>query len=1678
MKKLYTLFFIFLVSFANAQNYNNEWITFPSTQQYSLQQYFKISVWKEGIYRLTYTDLDFAQVPVNGIWTDPSRFQIFHNGVEQFIDVNDANTNNVFDTGDYLEFYGKRNDGTLDTRLYDSVSSQPNPYYSLFNDTAAYFLTYNLLNTNNKRIVLETDVNLNGYTAEPTFISEEIQNYTMDFNPGYQDDFEVADNSFTESEGWVSIYGITSIDKPFTIHKYLPGGSLPTVETTINGYNRNLHPFKILSNGTDILTDTINAYHQKKYTIGISNLPSNGTTTLTFSPQNDLTNLSNPNYTGIAYFKLRYPRSFDFTGESAPQHLFLSGNSNKIMLDITNFSTTQPVLYVFDDTLRKIQLDITATDIRALIPAYASERFCYLTDASLTYSPAGNLIISPVSTDPSHFARFNNFLVQGNNKDYLIVSNKRVWDGAQLYADYRLQSGHTPLLADVDEIYDQFAWGINKHHIAIRNFCDQQIDNNQPKYLFLLGKSIMYNNAHSGVGYDLNLVPTFGEPASDNMYTANLNTNTFKPELATGRLAAQNDSDVIAYLNKMKEFELAHQDTFPNQPPPLWMKNVLHFGGGSDISEQNYLSLFLSQYRDIIEDTLFGGHVTTFLKSSTEPIEVNQSKYLQDLIDGGCSMMTFFGHAAGSSFDIATDAPENYHNKGRYPLILANSCFVGDIHGVTRKLNERFVLTPDKAAIAFMAVPDKGLAEDLHPYSLEFHKVLFQQLYGSSLGVCMQKTIENILFTSPGLKAVAMNMTLHGDPALVLNSFPKAEYSVSEPEIFFNPPNVTTELDSFEMKIVLTNTGAAHYQNFRTLISQTLPSGNILPNIFITLDHITYKDTLTIKLPVDFKTAAGLNTFQVIVDVDNNVPEYDESINNVANAQLLINSTDINPVYPSEFAIIPTNNIQLKATTANLFAPPRTYRFQVDTTDKFINPLQNATVPNASGVVKFQIPFLLDNDRVYYWRVANDSITSNDTTVSKKFQWKNSSFIYKPNITGWSQAHFNQFKNDDYTNIVYDDSIKHFRFVTDSNSLQVNNFYHPDVGFEPGYLINGSLIEYGGCTREPSIHLAVIDSIDNNYFWNNRDQHLGQFNTYDPVTGIHTCNRPRYEGYFIFRAYDAAAIDSLVDALTNDIPIGDYIVIWNAEAVDYSQMNSSLFNVMTQMGANMNTVQDKDLMIFFTQKGHPNRTQLLLGDSINSSISLYTTLGSVWDKGFIKTKQIGPATQWQSMHWNYHSLETNSADSIALQIYGVTSSGQEVKLIDSITPPTFDVLNLNTIADANIYPYLKLKAYKQDESLNRTPPQLDKWQIYYQPVPEGTLNTSYYSLYKDTVQEGETVTMSMAFENISNIPMDTLLVDYFLYDQNNNKHTIASKRLHRALPAGDTIMTSVSFSSLGYLGNNKLWIEANPHNDQPEQYHFNNFASVNIHVNKDVTNPLMDVTFDGVHILNGDIVSAKPEIIIQLNDENRYLALNDTSNFRVSLKSPVGVLSYLYFESAPNISTDKTKLKWTPASLPKNSFRIAYSPERLEDGIYELDVEATDASGNQSGRNHYRITFEIINRSTITEVVNYPNPFSTSTRFVFVLTGSEIPEQMKIRIMTITGKVVREITREELGHLHIGRNITDYAWDGKDEFGDQLANGVYLYQVQTRLHEEKIEHRETLADSYFKKGWGKMYLMR
>ena len=76
---------------------------------------------------------------------------------------------------------------------------------------------------------------------------------------------------------------------------------------------------------------------------------------------------------------------------------------------------------------------------------------------------------------------------------------------------------------------------------------------------------------------------------------------------------------------------------------------------------------------------------------------------------------------------------------------------------------------------------------------------------------------------------------------------------------------------------------------------------------------------------------------------------------------------------------------------------------------------------------------------------------------------------------------------------------------------------------------------------------------------------------------------------------------------------------------------------------------------------------------------------------------------------------------------------------------------------------------------------------------------------------------------------------------------------------------------------NTLFVDVNPNYDQPEQHHFNNFLFRNFYVKPDKKNPLLDVTFDGVHILNRDIVSPKPHIQIKLKDEAKFLLLNDTA---------------------------------------------------------------------------------------------------------------------------------------------------------------------------------------------------------
>ncbi|MGB5979476.1 MAG: hypothetical protein WBG62_18820, partial [Cyclobacteriaceae bacterium] len=126
--KGFSIFFFLLISAATAysQSYGNEWLD-------SNQEYFKISTANDGIHRITYSDLQAAGFPVE---TDPRRIRMYHRGREVAIHIQGQEDARL-DPADYVEFYGLKNDGTLDAELYNT-GDQVNPYLNLYSDSTAY----------------------------------------------------------------------------------------------------------------------------------------------------------------------------------------------------------------------------------------------------------------------------------------------------------------------------------------------------------------------------------------------------------------------------------------------------------------------------------------------------------------------------------------------------------------------------------------------------------------------------------------------------------------------------------------------------------------------------------------------------------------------------------------------------------------------------------------------------------------------------------------------------------------------------------------------------------------------------------------------------------------------------------------------------------------------------------------------------------------------------------------------------------------------------------------------------------------------------------------------------------------------------------------------------------------------------------------------------------------------------------------------------------------------------------------------------------------------------------------------------------------------------------------------------------------------------------------------------
>lgn len=1653
--------------------YGNEWIDYNKT-------YYKFKVGKEGVYRIPKSALDAAGIPT----LQGQQFILYRDGQE--VPIYTSN-NSTFGTNDYIEFYGTKADGKLDKLLYQNPDWQPTDRINLFTDTACYYLTFD--NGSGHLRYAQGSNTIPPVPPPPdSYCFATVGNYYKNYfcsGKSHSTSNVFPASNFDIGEGFT--HQAVSMQQTFNIALATPNkmnNGAATINATVlaSVLSPADQPIRMSMNN-QLIADSVFHFSQnisqtKKFSLqlAVGQLAANND----FSFQSAFTGIGLSEY-GLSYIEVTYPRNLDLAGLNFFRFR-LTPASNNQYLEFLNFNNGNPVK-LYDLTSRKYYEGDMTTPGKVLfyIDAAGIDR------EFLIYQANSPEIHNIGVVKNIQFTNYNNTANQGN---YVILSHAALMAGGnvQAYRNYRASAeggSYTALTADVTELYDQFAYGNDIHPLSIKRFLQFAQDNwtTKPENAFLIGKGIVYDHhktyQNNPSVYTFPIVPTFGHPGSDVDFV-NFG-NDREQKIKIGRLPAWNDQEVGNYLQKVKDYETAMRtDPVPTTASEFWKKQVLHIAGSPIQAEVEQFLLTLGAAATIIQDTAMGASVTAIGQNTSSGGGTTSSKYIDSLINNGLSYITYHGHAAASGFSFNLNNPDQHNSRPRLPIFLALGCDVAQIFEVTtnKTVSEKYVNSLTGGSVAMIA-SDNLQWESFHkPYLTAFYNSVSKGNYGRSLGTHFQAAYNDIM--SPVLDdftyANLQSMLLLGDPATVTYGPPKPDFHVSESGLSTNPVNINSATDSFTLKIVSYNLAKAVNDTVFIRVEHINPEGAVREVRVFPVPRLYNTDTSFVNITVDKNKDLGLNRYKITVDATSRFDEISEQ-NNTATLSVFIYSDNLIPVYPYEFSIVGQQGVTLKASSLNPFRKMGNYRIQIDTTELFNSPLrQEQTFASPGGVVKWTPTITYLDNKVYYWRCAFDSVVNGD------LEWTTSSFIYMAGQgPGWNQSHYFQYKKNRFDSLVLDGS-RVFNYPTTNYELRVYNAVLtldnslPWTIQDTRILVNNTEVQRSGCPPFPgTLQIMVFDSLTAQ-MWantpagvggsygiclNTRNQHIFEF----PLNTINDRNNARQflenipnGNYVLIRNffYEQPAFNpTYIDTWKND-------TLTNGSGI-------SLYHTVRNMGfTSIDNFTSEKVFNFFMQKGFTATVQQNMTADRTGRLDNIFNISVRLPFGTMTGRTIGPATAWQNLKWQTSvrdGLPQN--DSFYVRVIGITNNNTETEVYSG----TAQDLNLNFI-DAAVYGKIKLQWYTRD-SVNYTSSQLDYWRVLYSPVPEAALNPVIHFAFTDSVHIGQMMNFSVAIENLTELPMDSMLVRYRIIDAGSTTHHIADRR-YKPLAGNDTLHASVEFDPRAYPGNVLFFVESNPDNDQPEQYHPNNLGYLPARVIKDELNPLVDVTFDGVHILDRDIVSAKPFIKIILNDENKFLKLDDTSLMKVYIRYP---------DDGPSVRRevpfDGTVAKFIATqNAEKNEATIEYRPSFPQDGIYELFVNGTDKTGNEAGTEDYRISFEVINKPTITNILNYPNPFSTSTSFLFTVTGSQIPSQFKIQVLTVTGKVVREITKNELGHLHIGRNITEYKWDGRDQYGQMLGNGVYLFRVVTSLNGNSIEHRASGADKFFKNGYGKMYIMR
>ncbi|MGB3154806.1 MAG: C25 family cysteine peptidase, partial [Chitinophagaceae bacterium] len=949
------------------------------------------------------------------------------------------------------------------------------------------------------------------------------------------------------------------------------------------------------------------------------------------------------------------------------------------------------------------------------------------------------------------------------------------------------------------------------------------------------------------------------------------------------------------------------------------------------------------------------------------------------------------GHSSATTLEYNLDSPDDYNNPGKYPLFFLLGCNAGNFFNFNtarlqtkETISEKYVLAKERGCMASFASTSLGIVHYLDIYNTGTYTGISRTKYGKSFGELMIESISqtyNITTQSDFYARLQCEQTtLHGDPALKVNGFLKPDYVIEPQLVKIAPSFISVAETSFKVDASFMNIGRAVENTIVVELKRTYPD---LTTQIIRRDTIPgthYMDSLTYTLPIIATRDKGLNKITITVDADNTADELYET-NNSVTKDIFIFEDEARPIYPNNYAIINKQNIKLVASTANPFSSIRQYTMELDTTELFNSPSKiTRSISSTGGVLEFTPGISFTDSTVYYWRVS-------PVPVSGQPVWNAASFIYlATSELGFSQAHYFQHVRSGKQRILLDqqtrnwkfDSINHFIFAKNGVFLTATN-QEGDLVVAP----DGSAYIRSAC-----VGYSLIFNIIDPYKFVPKLNPTGQYGSYGPP--CQPSRRWNFEYSYMNPANRKLAMDFMdsipdgyfvvVRNIQNHLQSGGYINDWIAdEAINGT--GKTLYHKLKATGFNLlDSFTTARSFIHIYQKSNNGFVPVsVISQGMFDLVSITKSLKTPDTLGYVTSPVFGRAKAWKQLKWKGNAApDVTPGDAPTVDIIGVGLSGNEQTLFTGLTvsQQDFDISNI----DAVQYPFLKLRMRNSD-SINFTPHQLNYWRLTYTPVPEGAIAPNIYLKVKDTLEVGEPLDFRVAFKNVSEVPFDSLKVKMVITDKSNVPHIIPIPR-KRPIPAGgnanDTVQLGALINTANIPGINTLYIEANPDDDQPEQHHFNNFAYRNIYIKPDSLNPLLDVTFDGVHILNRDIVSSKPDIIVKLKDEARWLVLDDTSLLTLQVRYPDGRLRRYYFNN--------DTLRFTPAGQapnPDNTATVSFRPYFTVDGEYEMIITGKDKSNNKAGNIEYRVIFEVINKPMISNMLNYPNPFTSSTAFVF-----------------------------------------------------------------------------------------------